>query len=384
MRRFSIRSLMASILACALSLTALGKANDLWAGLMLLLALAAVDTAVLGASLLRGRERAWWLGFAVFGGGYLIAGLCPWQPTPLGTPLLDLLRDTMFANTAMRLSDEEALSVSLRVEKSKEALVNMKRKIRNFAHDPAVFAVTNDLQKAQAQLAAHLNAGPPREKFVRVGQSLLAFLIGLFGGMVAEWFYARRQRQEPTVGISMRQSSRRLSISDVSDSLWRRQARVRVFHSKLHAIGNGQPTSCRGQSELGLPSGERAPASEQSALFPAEAAMRCMSYWLFLLALYVLLASDGPTTPGPPGPASVALPRQRPFSSIGTGPVATLPHPPRFVSRTSRAVRPTVAVRTALGGLRFTPAGKTRASTGAKRPIHLAREPRNVAVRAFS
>jgi hypothetical protein len=204
MRRFSIRSLMAFILASALSLTALRKANDLWAGLMLLLALAAVGTAVLGASVMRGRERAWWLGFAVFGGGYLIAGLCPWQPTPLGTPLLDLLRETMFANSALRLSDEEALSVSLRVEESKEVLANMERKIRNFARDPAVLTLTNDLQKAQAQLAAHLNAGPPREQFERVGQSLLAFLTGLFGGMVAEWFYTRRQRQEPTVGTSMR------------------------------------------------------------------------------------------------------------------------------------------------------------------------------------
>src|SRR4051795_7359154 len=77
MRRFSIRTLMAFVLVSAVALAALSNANEPWAGMMLLLALAAVGVAVLGAVLRNGRERAWWLGFAVFGGGYLVAALCP-------------------------------------------------------------------------------------------------------------------------------------------------------------------------------------------------------------------------------------------------------------------------------------------------------------------
>lgn len=77
MRRFSIRSLIAFVVVSAVGLAALRNADEPWAGMMLLLVLAAVGVAVLGAVLMNGRERAWWLGFAVFGGGYLVAALCP-------------------------------------------------------------------------------------------------------------------------------------------------------------------------------------------------------------------------------------------------------------------------------------------------------------------
>jgi hypothetical protein len=57
MRRFSIRTLMSAIVVSAIGLAALRNASDLWAGIMLLVALAAVGVAVLGAIILRGRDR---------------------------------------------------------------------------------------------------------------------------------------------------------------------------------------------------------------------------------------------------------------------------------------------------------------------------------------
>ena len=63
MRRISIRTLMALVLVSAIGLAALRNASELWAGMMLRLALAAVGVAILGVALMRGRERAWWLGF---------------------------------------------------------------------------------------------------------------------------------------------------------------------------------------------------------------------------------------------------------------------------------------------------------------------------------
>ena len=77
MPRISIRILMAFIFVAGVGLAALRNANEFWAGMMLLLALAAVGIAVLGGLFSRGRERAWWVGFAVFGGGYLIVSLFP-------------------------------------------------------------------------------------------------------------------------------------------------------------------------------------------------------------------------------------------------------------------------------------------------------------------
>ncbi len=78
MRRFSIRTLMAVVLVSGVGVAALKNASDLWDGLPLLAALAAVGVAVMGAVNLRGRERCWWAGFAFFGGGYLALAVGPW------------------------------------------------------------------------------------------------------------------------------------------------------------------------------------------------------------------------------------------------------------------------------------------------------------------
>jgi hypothetical protein len=77
MRRISIRTLMACVFVSAVGLAALRNASGLWAWIMLFLALTVEGVALLGAALMRGRERAWWLGLAVFAGGYLVAALCP-------------------------------------------------------------------------------------------------------------------------------------------------------------------------------------------------------------------------------------------------------------------------------------------------------------------
>jgi hypothetical protein len=77
MRRFSIRTLMAFVLVSAVGLAALRTAGDLSAGLLFLVALAAVGVAILGATFMRGAEQAWWIGFALFCGGYLT--LACWQ-----------------------------------------------------------------------------------------------------------------------------------------------------------------------------------------------------------------------------------------------------------------------------------------------------------------
>ena len=50
MRRFSVRTLMVFVIIFAIGLTALRNGNDVWAGAMLFVALAAVGTAVLGFS----------------------------------------------------------------------------------------------------------------------------------------------------------------------------------------------------------------------------------------------------------------------------------------------------------------------------------------------
>ncbi len=112
MRRFSIRSPMAFIVVAAIGLAALRNANDLWAGMLLLLALAPVAIAMMGAVILRGGERYWWAGFAFFGGGYLAVAVGPWlsdtfQPQLGTTQVLRHAHDRMMAFASPTLDDAE-------------------------------------------------------------------------------------------------------------------------------------------------------------------------------------------------------------------------------------------------------------------------------------
>ncbi len=76
--RFSIAGLMGAVLTTALGLAALRSASETWAGVALLVTFAILGLAVVGVVSRAADERAWWLGFAVFGWGYLALAL--WSP----------------------------------------------------------------------------------------------------------------------------------------------------------------------------------------------------------------------------------------------------------------------------------------------------------------
>jgi hypothetical protein len=69
--RFPIAGLMGAVLAIALGLAALRNATETWAGATFLVTCAVLCLAIVGVVCRRDAERAWWLGFALFGWGYL-------------------------------------------------------------------------------------------------------------------------------------------------------------------------------------------------------------------------------------------------------------------------------------------------------------------------
>jgi hypothetical protein len=74
--RFSIGGLMVIVLAAAVGLAALRNASRTWAGAMLLLTCGILALGVVGAIYRKGAERAWWLGFSIFGWGYMALSGC--------------------------------------------------------------------------------------------------------------------------------------------------------------------------------------------------------------------------------------------------------------------------------------------------------------------
>lgn len=158
MRRFSIRTIMALIVVSAIGLAALGNASHLWAALMLLFALGCVGVALLGAAILRRKERYWWAGFVFFAGGYLVLAFAPWSSQTFGVRMgATYLREELYSRVSPEIPGGNT--------------INQQQMFR-FAR-----AVNLDL-------------------FRRVGHSLFSLLSGLMGGTVALWFYARREQRE--------------------------------------------------------------------------------------------------------------------------------------------------------------------------------------------
>jgi hypothetical protein len=163
--------------------------------MLLLLALATVAIAMVGAVILRGAERYWWAGFAFFGGGYLAVAVGPWlsdsfQPRLGTTQVLRHAHDRMMAFASPTLDDAEL--ADLRKRRLVLRSVFMEVCVRRES-DPSLIATKRALAKVDQQLAA-ADAVPPFDQFRRVGHSLFMLLTGLLGGTVAVWLYMRRER----------------------------------------------------------------------------------------------------------------------------------------------------------------------------------------------
>jgi hypothetical protein len=154
MRQFSLRSLMAVVFAVAVGLAVVRSEDDLWAGMLLLVTLTAAASAVLGAAILRGRERLRCAGFALFSLGYLLITVAP------------------CASGSFR--DKLGTTVLLRK-----------------LHSSLAPAVSGNTVQAQ-QIALHVKAAS-FNSFQRAGHSAFALLAGVVGGMVAVWFSKQRE-----------------------------------------------------------------------------------------------------------------------------------------------------------------------------------------------
>lgn len=96
MKTRSIAGLMLVVASVGLGVAALSRPSRLWGAILFSSATAILLGAVLAAVLGKGRRRAFWAGFAIFGWGYLGLQYGPWFETQVGphtlpTALLDML-----------------------------------------------------------------------------------------------------------------------------------------------------------------------------------------------------------------------------------------------------------------------------------------------------
>ena len=81
--RVSLAGLMGMVLISGIAFAALRDLSESGAGVLLLVTLAILATAILGVVYRRDAKRAWWLGFGLYGWGYLTLAFGPWFSTEM-------------------------------------------------------------------------------------------------------------------------------------------------------------------------------------------------------------------------------------------------------------------------------------------------------------
>jgi hypothetical protein len=156
--RLSIAGMLGIVAALALGMAALFSAASLWLSAAATLTLAIFLSAVLGAILLRGSERAFCLGFALFSGVYLVLVDWDWMGGQFGHDLTAGLSD-------------------------------LAEVIHPKPPDPrpSGFIYQLPVQVLQARQSRIGN-------FVEVGRMVVGLLFGLMGGYVGATLQRRRDR----------------------------------------------------------------------------------------------------------------------------------------------------------------------------------------------
>ena len=88
--RFRVAGLMGAVLVIALGLAALRDASETWAGMTFLLTCGVLCLAIVGIVCGGIAQRPWWLGFALFGWGYLALAFWSARDMPM-MALLDVI-----------------------------------------------------------------------------------------------------------------------------------------------------------------------------------------------------------------------------------------------------------------------------------------------------
>jgi hypothetical protein len=182
--RMSMSGLMLLVVFVAVGSAALCNSSAAWAGGMLLATLGMLGMSIFGLIYRSGGDRAWWLGCALFGSGYLAAASSPaLRPKLPTTGLLDYaytqLKDTGRQGRVLRLTSTGTGSVRL-VSDAGSTL------------EADEIRVTGNLSEAFGRTRFIAATGVP-EHFLDAGHCVFTWLAALVGALAARWFQATRE-----------------------------------------------------------------------------------------------------------------------------------------------------------------------------------------------
>lgn len=200
--RFSIRHILLWTAAIGLACVALRNASAVWVGLALAAALLILATALLLVIFRRGAVQAYWIGFALFGGLYVLLLLVGWISPGLTNQFLDHpLRPYNLATTRATAwaYSQLALAGALHTQQPAPPGVDMGSYVTPTyppapAYDPfgTSDAYSGGAMPVVVPAPPVMLVGPSLDDFVNVAHTLWTLLLAVAGGCLARWLYVSR------------------------------------------------------------------------------------------------------------------------------------------------------------------------------------------------
>jgi hypothetical protein len=165
---FSIRGLLAAVTLIAVGLFALLNASPLWDSIIVSLTLLLLLTALLSLACRPGPRRAFWIGFAIFGWGYLIL---------VDGPIV-------------------ARDLTVRSNLPTNVVLDMLHMGLARVIDPSsVDRMPPNVRAQRSPSRQNIVRLPNRPSFRHIGHCLWAWLLAVIGGFMARHFYLAQERK---------------------------------------------------------------------------------------------------------------------------------------------------------------------------------------------
>jgi len=191
--RFHIGSLLILVVLLGVGFAALREANDLWDVIVLNSALGVLLVSVLLVVHRRAERRAFWIGFALFGWGYLgLIAIPAFEPKLLTTRLLAYLDSKVPGRPAVftvqpwgaPINGQGVTAVAFSQQGSLEPGTSNSGTVRLWS------ATTGRLL---------VSGSGTTENFIHIGHSLFALILAWLGGKLSRSLYVRSRETHPVL-----------------------------------------------------------------------------------------------------------------------------------------------------------------------------------------
>jgi hypothetical protein len=195
--RFHLGTLVIVVLILGISFAALRESNQTWESGLFTLTLGVLLVSILLSIHRTESRRAFWIGFALFGSGYLVLSLVPSIESRLATTKALTYLDSKVPGRTQTFFKVQFTATGSRAAGNQVQAVA-------FSPDGTQLATSSlgTVRIWDATTGRLLSGwGGTTEDFVRIGHSLLALLAGWFGGLLSRRLWRASRHPAPeTVG----------------------------------------------------------------------------------------------------------------------------------------------------------------------------------------